>query len=946
MCNSSLRPNLKSLNTPTSQLLNLFNFIIHSHSTLSILSHPSFTFTQNIRTSSSETHFVGTFRTQLSPLVRLTPIVHAHSNVSTFQHKNQCTNFTVCKPDFTYLLTIRRIHRYASISNDIMATVPTDQAPRDLTMRELAIQAATTAKLNSFAEAYEQDPLQASRIEASFAKTCSPISKFASMCDSGLVKQLLLVQPNFKLAIISCPFATQNADGEDIIAGSLGDALDVICPVSIRMRDARGEIISLYSSRVNADRFKLPISTSDPLEEDGPLVDGVEMPEPAGPDRINVDITDPLKQPCFIAIPKVFPFTPGYSIQTTPPISVSNTLQLAAIDPDGLLATWYETMRYGCVHLENFSMHQNDTLFVYEGIDSTEFIAPNRNLASRCTVRVDFLTYNQPTYHEVIAFMRSEKEKANFVFGTKLLADPAARVSVRPLSPPPIPPRVGEAPPASDHGMAALIDGFAKAINDSASKSLTGSERERAKEAADVSRFYSILFASTIDITQDDGTTATTVLPATVHPLFTPVLVANKNSKATRAMRDAVEAKAAELSQSDGKFASAANLNPKMFDQPLTAALRAGQWEHKHTVLNPDGVKTNFGIYHLAPPRTNSAVYRSRQEGEILLIQQEQVEEDRSRVHAKITDLYFMGRMGNLPELNELIGNFYALMNVIIEFDVKRPPILWTEIVKMDKILRTEEGRNWCDIHRHSKEILFNVVQDLQSVIAGFVNEARKQGYKNLVSTGTAISSKIFADALLQAKHIITNLTSTVLSGGAGMYKESNLLFRLFNPEPENRRRGRDGSDAVNPCSAPASNRQRTTGSDRSSQSRGNTVTPGGSPGTAPATSGPPGSTVFIHEGNPPPMRLPHPGAIFPHATRANNLTLMCCRSAYSGRDCTTPNCTFYHFPTQLSNVPRDLKDKLKTWVTNTPLVQWHGAAVNWATPGTVPVNTRPSTTR
>ena len=50
-------------------------------------------------------------------------------------------------------------------------------------------------------------------------------------------------------------------------------------------------------------------------------------------------------------------------------------------------------------------------------------------------------------------------------------------------------------------------------------------------------------------------------------------------------------------------------------------------------------------------------------------------------------------------------------MNVIIEFDARRPPILWTEIVKFDKILRTEEGRHWCDIHRHAKEILFNVVK-------------------------------------------------------------------------------------------------------------------------------------------------------------------------------------------------------------------------------------------
>jgi hypothetical protein len=62
-------------------------------------------------------------------------------------------------------------------------------------MRDLAIQAETTGKLNSFTTAYEKNHAQALRIEASFAKTCSPMSIFASICDSGLVKQLLFLQP-------------------------------------------------------------------------------------------------------------------------------------------------------------------------------------------------------------------------------------------------------------------------------------------------------------------------------------------------------------------------------------------------------------------------------------------------------------------------------------------------------------------------------------------------------------------------------------------------------------------------------------------------------------------------------------------------------------------------------------------------------------------------------
>jgi hypothetical protein len=224
-------------------------------------------------------------------------------------------------------------------------------------------------------------------------------------------------------------------------------------------------------------------------------------------------------------------------------------------------------------------IHAKDTLFVYEGIKKVKFIAANRSLASRCTVVVDYLTNDNPVYHKVIDVMRNEKEKAILAFGTKLLADPTGQVSVQPPSSPPLPimPRVGDGQPL-DTGMAALINGFAKTINDSAAKSLTGSERERARGAVEVSRFFSILFAATIDIVQDDGIAATSILLATIHPLFVPVLIANKNSKATCSVRDAVEAKAAELSQSNDKFASAANLKPKMFDQPLTAALRPGQW--------------------------------------------------------------------------------------------------------------------------------------------------------------------------------------------------------------------------------------------------------------------------------------------------------------------------------------------------------------------------------
>ncbi len=253
------------------------------------------------------------------------------------------------------------------------------------------------------------------------------------------------------------------------------------------------------------------------------------MTEPAGPDRIKVNITDPTKQPCFVAIPKFFLLTLGYTIPTTNlPVYMTNNPSLPDVEPDSILQNWNETVRYGCLHLDNYSIHAKDTLFVYDGLEKARVTATNRSLASGCTVGVQFHTYDDKTYHEnVIESMRNEKENANLVFGTKLLANPALRSSAQPPSPPPIQPRVGNAP-IMDYGMAALIDSFAKAINDSVAKSLNGSERERVREAADVSQFYSILFALSIKVIQDDGTTATSTLPATINPLFNPVLIANK----------------------------------------------------------------------------------------------------------------------------------------------------------------------------------------------------------------------------------------------------------------------------------------------------------------------------------------------------------------------------------------------------------------------------------
>jgi hypothetical protein len=197
----------------------------------------------------------------------------------------------------------------------------------DLTLRDLAIHAATKAKLDSFTDAYEPNSTKADRMADTFAKTCPPLTRLILTCDSGLVKQIGFYKPNKTIATISCPFPATNSNKEDVIAGSLGDKFDIICPVAIRMRDMRGFVISITQAKTLAKtKYNMPTSSTDPLEEEGPPTGEPETIVPPGPDRIHIDINNTNETPCFIAIPKVFPsLTDTQFPKATPTLATSST---------------------------------------------------------------------------------------------------------------------------------------------------------------------------------------------------------------------------------------------------------------------------------------------------------------------------------------------------------------------------------------------------------------------------------------------------------------------------------------------------------------------------------------------------------------------------------------------------------------------------------------------
>ena len=282
------------------------------------------------------------------------------------------------------------------------------------------------AKINTFARTLDPNVTHAEQVCATFAKTSSSLNRFATLCDPNVVKQLAFIQPNFKMAVITCPFHTQGRNNVEVFAGSLGDSMDIICPVSIRVRGATGEVISLHESRADVAQYDLPTSQANPLEEEGPppseALEGV-VTQPPGPDRIMMNLNVADREPCFVAIPKDLPAMSGETAYANFSTSIVTTeTMLRTFPPGSMTAIWYEAMCYGIRHLDNYSIQSRDTLFRFAGIEKAEFSAENRSLASRfTTIVVTYRTPDDNLYHEVTRRALEEKEKCLLAIGARIM---------------------------------------------------------------------------------------------------------------------------------------------------------------------------------------------------------------------------------------------------------------------------------------------------------------------------------------------------------------------------------------------------------------------------------------------------------------------------------------------------------------------------------------------
>ena len=206
---------------------------------------------------------------------------------------------------------------------------PSQTQPRNLRSttwltRQLAMQSLTALRKHTSMH----NPTNVETIASTFSKDVPADARLDKLCDNRLVNQMAFMMEvpgrSAQLAVLSCPFPTTKGT-DAVFAGSLGDSMDILCPITIRMRDVKGHVVTIASIKSIPTRLKLAISTTDPLAEEAPdpvpinenagdEQNEILVPPPPGPDRLHLEITDPTDAPCIIMIPKIFSLSGGHSI--------------------------------------------------------------------------------------------------------------------------------------------------------------------------------------------------------------------------------------------------------------------------------------------------------------------------------------------------------------------------------------------------------------------------------------------------------------------------------------------------------------------------------------------------------------------------------------------------------------------------------------------------------
>jgi hypothetical protein len=248
-----------------------------------------------------------------------------------------------------------------------------------------------------------------------------------------------------------------------------------------------------------------------------------------------------------------------------------------------------------------------------------------------------------PQFGHVVSVHRETSQGA-------LLAQHAATLRVPGTPPVPGPP---PGPPMPNLA-AALTIAFAPLVASRGKTpgSTTQVEREHQQDILAVQARYQLGWARIVEVVDPlDGSIAETVVFPKLSDALA-VLSPSKVSKAEASYQESVTNHLRSKARSTSYFDGMSNWDVKSLGIPGISCVREFCYATEPPTHDPDELKDKLTILHFARTDPGSVAYKSRQEDGRLLNRQYMVDEDKSKLKRKVTDLYYSGQIATADDLS------------------------------------------------------------------------------------------------------------------------------------------------------------------------------------------------------------------------------------------------------------------------------------------------------
>mgnify|MGYP002806841567 FL=1 len=727
--------------------------------------------------------------------------------------------------------------------------------------------------------------------------------------DRTLIKQFGFIGEDGRLDVISFPRNSTDGATATVVA-SLGDNPDHPQPVKFLRSVFRGYTVTVLPQEA-VTLGHLPTSLSKPSETAGPDPADGSVVRPAGLDNIHYPFaeqaaTDPKYDPAFTMLPIMYPIGPAAVF----PVGVFIEDDLpTAFQPNNRFHQWYEGQRY--LHLANGgnSLHTTDTTFAYGDIVDTGF--RDSLLFKVNTVALDGLNTMSATYRLF---------NNRFAMDVQALGGQADQT----------PAATTKATNEDSNHPANLIDDrnlqqfqqlamTLQSINPKSGATASKSDRDHEGEVKETTDRYQLFLASKQSV-QD------TVTGEHSEQMFYPnvtddfLMVLNKSTTGNRVhtMQECWSNYTSDQLDSELMRDAFANIQEEHWDHPIVNSMCKARLDTKGPAQNPNNTKSYLGAYHFAEPRTKTMEYQKRQEGSQLIVRQNWVEDDKTKLNRSSPDMYFQGRMDCCRDIQSLNSNIWQWIKWIIAKAQSNEPLVWKKINELVRLFSSEKGKLWTTNHDFNLVAWHRIVMSIEDIWNAFakialhpvVRAAFRKGIDIDVSTYT--QAETFSDAIIQK-------VRNIISGQdlAEFGHEPATLALFYPPSVIQRHAKKHASTTYASANIPSSAPNRQTAQPKGGQPSAPQATKKQKTGEDTGNKGQ-GMLKLLIKGRLPrsDIKLPHPATGVP--------TDVCGKHMFADASCHFgPRCNFIHV-NSLSDCTTKASEFF-AWVEGSNQCTWNG---------------------